>query len=296
MQVTLSRTGAYSLAPLTSRYPFPSLSDSFPTRFHRSRSLLSTDQPNMTAVPDNHSSRTSSESRLRRTDMQFLTPTPSGFEPEYDYLSTLKALSEAQGFDTATKIFSDGLTKLKDKRSSLKVSVITSTGSTDHFTSLGWMAWGSEEGTVKQMYYEIRDIRQTMKSKAQQKPCVLMAETHGTSALQILGTALDLEPEFLIHHMMGDSAKTVSDVDIAFLSKAFSSCVVGLRKGDVQHLERARLTQQTATTKLSDSHFIQFQADYLAGDDHGPTPSPSRISCCQISAYSCESSLSGTRR
>jgi hypothetical protein len=282
-------------ATFPGRSPFfflPSFSHIFV--FCHTKFSLSTGKPSMTSVPHNDSPEASGGPEPRTAHVRFLTPTPPNFEPEIDYISTLKALSEVEGLDTATKMFLDGLMKLEGTwgtRSSARASVITSNGATDHLVDLHIESiTGTEEDRVNWMYHEIVDFRQRVKLESQQRSCVVVATTHITPALQIIGAALDLDPGFLLHHMNEPSGAHISDADIASLSKAFASCVVSLRNGDDDHLDHAPLGPSCSIRGL-----VDHRKNYHMEDNFPARPAPARISCCQFSKYRRESFLSRQR-
>jgi hypothetical protein len=109
--------------------------------------------------------------------VKFLTPTPPGFQPEIDYTSTLRALSEAAAVQTAG--WSILLEEIDDKQLQWKllpkVCIIDGAGSTECLTVSPEDKFATKEEAVTWMYRQIQAIRQRMATEAQQRTCVLVA-------------------------------------------------------------------------------------------------------------------------
>jgi hypothetical protein len=259
-------------------------------------------QPNMTTAPENSSPEATSGPESQPAYVKFLEPTPSGFEPEYDYLATVRAISEARGLDTATGVILDWMTQIEgwnNEASETKwlphcrACVIDSTGPADCLTDIPRYQSPPEKDRVDWLYLEIREIRQTMKIKAQRRTCVLVAGTHDPLVLQVLGTALDLDPGFFLRHSNGISRTNISDLESASLSKECFDCIVPLRKGDGDDLGHAHMDEHMATAETFDSLHIQGQSEVRYGQGESRH---SCISYCQVSTYGCKSFLFDTKR
>jgi hypothetical protein len=246
----------------------------------------------MTTVLDNSPSEASSESRPRTGQMQFLTPTPSGFEPEYDYIATLKALAEAAGLDTAawSRLYEE--TCVPTSGPPPTVCIIDSTGSTDCLVRPR-NGLHTKKQTVAWVYIVIQTIRQMMRTEAQQRTRVLLAETHRPLVLQVLCAAFDLDPAFLLRHIRKPLGVKISESGIATLSRAFATCVADSRNGN-DDLEDTRATWHIGRTDQPDSFHVHGETSYAqqvdnqAGSPVKPRSSSSRISCCRISTFDCE--------
>jgi hypothetical protein len=140
------------------------------------------EEPNMTTAPDNPSPEASSGPESQPAHLKLFEPIPSGFEPEYDYLATLRALSEAKGLDAATGVVLAWMNELRDwNRDAVmtewlprpRACIIDSTGPIDCLTELPRDPSSTEQDRTDWLYREILKIRRTMKTEAQQRTCVL---------------------------------------------------------------------------------------------------------------------------
>jgi hypothetical protein len=248
--------------------------------------LLSKGMPNMTTTFDSNNLGASGDSGPRTTQVHFLEPTPPGFEPEIDYLSTLKAVSEEALLNTAMwPILLQEIDGNQSQwRRTPRACIIDGTGSTDCLVEPPQTSPATKEKMVTWMYREIGAIRQTMKNEAQQGTRVLVAETHHPLALQVLCAAFDLDPIFVLYQMDRILEPRLDLPHMTPLSKAFSTRVTDSRNSDHDHHH----TRAAAREQL-DSFHIRGQAAY-GRDQHGipaEFASPSCISCCRVSTYGC---------
>jgi hypothetical protein len=234
--------------------------------------------------------------------VKFLTPTPPGFQPEIDYTSTLRALSEAAAVQTAG--WSILLEEIDDKQLQWKilpkVCIIDGAGSTECLIVSPEDKFATKEETVTWMYRQIQAIRQRMATEAQQRTCVLVAETCRPLVIQILGTALDIEPIFWLRHLNKPLKVSTSESEMVALSRAFSTCIADSRQKH-EVLESTQATWNKIKTKHHDSSHLRGQASYYTVANHHQDlyrpelmSSSSHISYCRVSTFGCKSFLRDT--
>jgi hypothetical protein len=275
------------------------------------------DQPSMTTIRDN-SQEAYNGPEPRTTQAKYLTPTPSGFDPEYDYLSTLKTLSEAAGLNTDNlssllrriEMFEGADSSQSPWKCPPRACIIDGLSSSNVFVDMLANSPGEEGTTVEWMYRGIQQIQQTFMAKSRQSTCVLLAETQNPLAFQVLGTALGLDPKFLLQHVSNNlQARPISllakstDHDprfvtreiklrMASLSDLFFKCCVDSRETGDDDLKEERMANAAADE--SSSFHIQGRADLQIKGSNALTDvsrwnfGPNCISCCRISTHGCK--------
>jgi hypothetical protein len=257
---------------------------------------------NMNTVADDNSPEASRGPNPRTAQVRYLTPTPPGFEPEIDYIPTLQAVSEAAGTNTAewSILFQESPNEFPEWRRRPKACIIDDAGSSNHLTVSAENRLVTREEEVTWMYRQIRAIRQRMGTEARQRTRVLVAETYHSLAIQVLGTALDLDPTFLLRHVNKLLQVNTSESEMAALSRAFSTCIADSRQKH-QVLENTHATLNKTRTKHHDSSHLRGQASYYTVANHHQDlyrpeliSSSSRISYCRVSTFGCKSFLRTT--
>jgi hypothetical protein len=255
--------------------------------------MLSVGKPNMATTPDSDPPNTPGGPEPQTTQPHWLTPTSSGFKPEYDYLSTLILLCQAHGIDEFEKTFSDLLNAVGETAYSRtppawpRACTINSSGSEDCF-KFSLDGWDSLEDMVHCLYCEIKDVREKMEAgAAQQRTCVLVAETHHPLALEVLGAAFDLDPGFLIRHIRESTGERIYDTDsLEVLSRAFASCITASKKSDDGQVSHKG--DYVAITGRSDGFHVPARSDYEERLGYtGIGSNNSCVSCCRVSKYGC---------
>ena len=159
----------------------------------------------MTEAPENATTAAPGAPESQAYQIPYLTPTPPGFSPEYDYCAVLQSLldtasgtspnfSDSSPFQPPNKLMKDW------KRYSCRAHLVSSFGSTEW----SWLDQLSPDITVERMYEQIQDVRQTLTGGTEWDTRVLVVDEFSRDFLQILGAAIDLDPTFLWRHYNED--------------------------------------------------------------------------------------------
>lgn len=263
----------------------------------------------MAAVADDGSSHAGILPERPTLQARLLSPTPPSFEPEYDYLATLKDASQAAGLSKAADLLSSLLNDIGNDwdldswdGKPPRACFIDSSGSTSLFREPKRREVGLDD-RVKWMHQEIKHIRQDLsvelhRSARDKSPHVVVIETNKVMALQVLGAAVGLDPEFLLRHLDAGSDENTEDGSLPDLKGHFFERITSWRhegkdKGDKNLTSMVR--SMTAGVESEEVRLEGFQSNH---------PEPvwpvemklsmkkdvaSRISCSRIPENGCKS-------
>jgi hypothetical protein len=157
----------------------------------------------MAATPEHASAAATGAPEPQVGQIQYLTPTPPGFAPEYDYFSVVQVLIDTAGLRRSGFSYlspyqpPEELLKRREDIS-CRAYLVNSSG----LTEWSWLQLPSEI-TVERMYKEIQYLRRMLTGETQGGTYILVVDRIGPTLLRMLGAAIDLDPTFLWRHHTG---------------------------------------------------------------------------------------------
>lgn len=248
----------------------------------------------MTAVPDNGSSRAGTTPEHSAVQIELLSPTPPGFTPEYDYILTLESACRESGLYKVAHMligwqhkFKNTWHLLRQSKTNPRACMVESSGSTDLFLDCT-----DFDDPVQCMHHEIKTLRERLADQQQGTVFALVVETVDFLAIQILGAAVDLDPQFLLRHLGADQEFEISDQDYECLKDKFYRCIDGWREhgpgrhGNAQMISRRR----DGDVCIKGYDRDQVERPHRLDEDRSPWKrTASAISCSQMSTSGCKS-------
>lgn len=234
----------------------------------------------MTEAPENVPTVATSAPEPRADQIQYLTPTPPGFAPEYDYLALLQSLRNSADFATAGSSDSSTPQLLKEIRITeynCRKRFVDSSGSSDHTSSLR----PDSKSEAEWMYEQIDYVRKMLIGGTEGGARVLVVDNINCGFLQILGVAIDLDPTFLWRHLNGDLDLDRYSSGMATLRNKYFELIAA----EKWHRVGTDAGQESSTDKDRSIHIrYKSEEDDWFASEHEIS---SHISCYPCSANSC---------
>lgn len=239
----------------------------------------------MTEAPQNASTAAASAPEPQADQIQYLTPTPPGFAPEYDYFAVVQSLIDTAGIRESDSYESpfqplDELLKNRKDTSSGTLLIQSSWSGTSHR-----LLPDLPRTTVRDMYGEIQSIRRLLVGKAQGAKTILIVDNISPTSLQIFGAAFDLDPTFLWRHYDEVLARPSwgLESEMNTLRKIFFSLVAAAKRRGAE-----RDTFQKSSTVLDEDLHLNYRTSSNVIWGRGHYKISSHISCYLITANICK--------
>ena len=240
----------------------------------------------MTEALENAPTVAASAPEPQADHIQYLTPTPPGFAPEYDYFAVVQSLIDTAGIresDSSDESPFQPLDELlKNRKDTLFGSGLMRSSWLGRLLHLPVYP---RQAPVEEMYEEIQEIRRLLIGETQGGKNILVIDNISPAFLQILGAAIDLDPTFVWRHYIAapDSLSDVPEMDT--LRRKFLSLVPADSK---RRAERKRFYVSSTDKDLSvHLRYWAFNSDW-AGRVHTANEISSHISCHSVTDNSCE--------
>lgn len=236
----------------------------------------------MAEAAENSPTAAASAPEPRADQLQYLTPVPPGFTPEYDYLALLQSLRDTADFATAGSSDSSTPQLLQNLQSTQSHSVdrvcfINSSGTMEWVRSIGSRY---KRGTLW-MYEQIQSLRRKLVEGKQEDAGVLVAYDISYEFLQIIGVAIDLDPAFLWRHYNQDLDSNSYSSEMAALRNRYFSLVTAGRRRRAE----TNIDQEPSTDEDRNLHMrYGLRSRWSAQNQHQIS---SHISCYYIKANRC---------
>lgn len=250
---------------------------------------------NVTGAPENASPVAAGAPESQADRIQYLTPTPPGYTPEYDYLALLQSISE-----TAIPMPGGPVTPLTrlltgppqtESCHHCRAQLIYDFGSAEwHWSMLSQSA--SEVEHVEHIYGQILKIRKELTSEPLTGTRVLLIDRIDHEVLQILGPAIDLDPIILWQHYNPGLGSEDYASGMAALRDKFFSLVAGER----QRKAGANVDRNSCVFTTQRNRPIIIRGHLTPSTDEslpmhsplGPNEAESHMLCYRVVANSCE--------
>ena len=245
----------------------------------------------MTEALENAPTVAASASEPQADEIQYLTPAPLGFAPEYDYFAVVQSLIDTAGFRESGFPRQSPFQPLDELLENRKYTQYTPFG--EDLMRSSWLGRSFDlpvyprqsQTPLKEIYAEIQNIRRLLIGETQGGKNILVIDNISPAFLQILGAAIDLDPTFLWRHYNGapDNPSDVLAMDT--LRRKFLSLVAVERK---RRAVRERF--QVSSTDEDSSVHLRYRASKsdLTGEVYEASEISSHISCYFVTANSCE--------
>lgn len=239
----------------------------------------------MAEATENPATVAASAPEPQADQIQYLTPTPPGFTPEYDYLALIKSISDTADFATADPF--DAST-----HQPLKAFPVPARGGLRRLFLIGnseyseWM-WSNQldsEDEMERMYEQIQDLRPQLVEGRQGDPRILVVNDINQSLLQVLGVAIDLDPTFVWRHYNQDLNSDIYSSWMATLRYRYFSLVTATRTRRAGTIS----DQEQPTDEDRNLHMRYNLGASRAIRDPEAYQVSSHISCYYIMANRCE--------
>lgn len=237
----------------------------------------------MTETLKNAPTVAASASEPQADQIQYLTPTPPGFAPEYDYFAVVQSLIDTAGIRKSDPPYQSPFQPLdvllKNRNDTSSDAVLMRSAWSGELLPLRPYSPGIR---VKEMYEEILRIRQLLTHGGKS---ILVVDNISPTALQILGAAIDLDPTFLWRHYNEALDRPGSGSESNTLRKRFFSLVAAAKKRRAE-----RDTFRMSSTDEDFSLHLRYCVYKMSLDmGYGSVYDIlSHISCYFITANSCE--------
>jgi hypothetical protein len=242
----------------------------------------------MTEAPENTTAEAASTPESQAERIQYLTPTPPVFTPEYDYTAIVESITNTANFATAGSFEASPPQLLRvleeiRRRGLCRSCFLDNSGRSEWVSS----APPSSKSDAEWTYEQIQRTREQLHGGTKGDTRVLVIDNISTRLLRVLGAAIDLDPTVLWRHYS-------QEVD----SDCYVPEMIKLRN---EFFRRARAAKRRSTGTNADqepsvysmdvdgSFHMRYNLDfYWAGLDPRWYDLSSRISCCRVSANTCK--------
>jgi hypothetical protein len=214
--------------------------------------------------------------------IRYLTPTPPGFAPEYDYVALIQSICDTADFATTESSDTSPPQLLRERQraarySSCQACFTESSGSTEYLRFIS---------SQEQLYEQIQYVRRKLTEKPQGVTRVLVIDDIDDSMLQVVGAAIDLDPTFLWRHFNNKPDADINDLEMATLQNTFFSLVAAgrSRRSGTDAGQETRVSPKDGDRGVH----VSYRPEYVWHDSASSFRSiSSRISCLHCSENNC---------
>lgn len=225
-----------------------------------------------------HASPALTDAESRADQIQYLSPTPAGFNPEYDYLALIKSARSATVPGAPLSRVPYNYTEC-EQQSAVRAHFVNSSGLIEPV----WPKGEDGKSKMEWIHENLKSLREQFRGEGQEGARILVVEDFDWTFLQALGAAIDLDPTFLWRHYHEELDSEHYVEGMAALRNKFFTLVSDVRN---QRVAATDVVQQRSNSPMNEDRGIHLR-------HHSPFTAlgyslSSHISCYRITTNSCE--------